>query len=286
MNPDVPSWRMTDQERRKAFSTVAAVASAFAGPLGPVAVWAAEYIYDRRDLLFDRLGEPLQAFQSNRFALNLSVLSQRIPLPHAATLSIDTTLTTAAKKLGLRKGDPVSLVLTGDRYVQSRSGLVVPTRIGERVSITAPRGNYSLTAFGSRRDALFTTRDPYQTAAGDSVRLSGHDNVALRLNSRALLLSEQRPTASVVKPRQFDGLRTGRLSASHGTCVWCSRANVNNMLEHVLTCSKLPRTAARAYTYTCLQCRQTFTTQAERDNHTYSAHPTMWQRFVRAAGQL
>jgi len=104
--------RLTDRERRQAFSAVLAVFSTVLGPLGPLAVWGLEYLYDRRDLIFNVAGAPVSAYTADRSALNLTALPNNIVQPWVtqSTLSIDTSLTDSARRLGLRGGDPVSLL--------------------------------------------------------------------------------------------------------------------------------------------------------------------------------
>ena len=96
------------------------------------------------------------------------------------TLSVDTT----AAGTGLRQGDPVSVVLSGHSGGQLRNGLVVPTRVGERVSLSLPRGSYSLTALGGRRETLFTNRDPYTALGGNNLVLDGQRQLYLPLSAR------------------------------------------------------------------------------------------------------
>jgi len=183
-----PSWKMTDRERKRTGAALAALlAGAVGGPLlAPFAALFFEYLYDRRDRIFNASGAPLQAYTVDRSALNLNTLSRRIAQPHSV-LSIDTSLTGSARKLGLRDGDPVSVMVAGHQYVQSRSGIVVPARIGERINVTVPNGSYSVAALGSSREALFTTRDPYNAVAGNNISLQAAQWLALPLTARNLL---------------------------------------------------------------------------------------------------
>jgi len=46
------SWRLTERDRRGAWTAAAAVASTFFGPFAPAVMWGFDYVYDRRDLIF------------------------------------------------------------------------------------------------------------------------------------------------------------------------------------------------------------------------------------------
>jgi hypothetical protein len=70
------SWQLTDQERRKAVSALVTMASIFLGPWGPLVVWGFDYLYDRRDLIFNAGGAPVLAIASDGSALRLAALSQ------------------------------------------------------------------------------------------------------------------------------------------------------------------------------------------------------------------
>lgn len=283
------SWRLTDRERRQAFSAALAVFSTVLGPLGPLAVWGLEYIYDRRDLIFNVAGAPVSAYTADRSALNLTALSNNIAHSRAtqSTLSIDTSLTDAARKLGLRNGDPVSLTVTGHRYIQSRSGMVVPTRIGDRVNITVPSGSYSIAAFGSRQDNLFSTHDPYTSVAGDNITAHGRRQLALPLTPRAALASTSAPAVTPSWPK--DGVLRAR------TCPSCGLAIAANPLNHALTCTRHPawtnttlsnrRTTSTIRPpsakwqptlqpgFQCGQCYVRYITKAALDNHLRAMHP-------------
>jgi hypothetical protein len=80
--------------------------------------------------------------------LPLSALHDRTA-PQQATLSINSRLTDSARRMGLRNGDPVGVLLTGSGLAHTRSRLVVPTRVGEQVRIAVPNGDYAVTALGS-----------------------------------------------------------------------------------------------------------------------------------------
>jgi len=67
-----PSWRPTGDERRRALSAAVQMASTIVGPLGPLFVWALEYVYDRWDLIFNRFGAPTQAYTADGSSLRLA----------------------------------------------------------------------------------------------------------------------------------------------------------------------------------------------------------------------
>jgi hypothetical protein len=181
---DVNSWSLTDEERRRLRGALVQSAAGFLfGPAGPIVAWVGECLLDRRDLIFNRSGAPARAFDATGRALNLS----KIGRPSAArpnTLSLYTGLTSAARQLGLREGDPVTLVLLGQPYLRSASGLVVPALVGYQVELAVPPGPYTLTAFASRRDALFTEPDPFRGVAGRNVNLDARQTLALAVTPR------------------------------------------------------------------------------------------------------
>lgn len=180
---DTPSWRLTSAEKRKGVFASLQIVSALAGPLGPLALWAFEYLYDRRDLIFTQSGMPVQAFTARGAPLRLGSLADG-GSSQLGSLSINPALTPAARALGLRDGDPVSVVVSGHQFVQGRSGLVVPARIGSPLTVAVPRGTYSLSAFGGTRNSLFTLTDPYTGVSGTTVQVGQHSSLALPLRSR------------------------------------------------------------------------------------------------------
>jgi hypothetical protein len=302
---DELSWRLTDRERRQAFTAAVSVASVMLGPLGPLAVWGFDYLYDRRDLIFNTVGTPIRAYTADRSALSLAALSSsivqpRLPgstlsrsVPSQSTLTIDTSLTDSARRLGLRNGDPVSVTVTGHRYVQSRSGLVVPTRIGEQVNITVPSGSYSIAAFGSRRASLFSAHDPYSTVAGDNVTAFGPKRLALPLTARAALPST--PASAAVPATSTNSTLAAR------TCLWCGLPLAPTPLVHLLSCSERPaptggavldfpvtprlrqlranRLPLQQLTFQCDRCDARFPTSPALDEHMQVMHPFItWVR--------
>ncbi|NUT96427.1 MAG: hypothetical protein HOY78_30805 [Saccharothrix sp.] len=178
-------FRLTDDERRQGYALLADfTASLLLGPLGPFAVLAGRYLYDRRDAIFDRMGgRPVRAFDATGRPHGLSTLSSGA----LSTLAVRPVLTEAARGLGLREGDPVSLVLTGQRFTSARSGLVVPARIGQRVEVSVPEDTYSLGAFAGRAGELFTRAHPFRVAAGQAVVASGRSGMVLNLDASPAL---------------------------------------------------------------------------------------------------
>jgi hypothetical protein len=139
-----------------------------------------EYAYRRRDLIYDTLGIPRQAYSAGKV---LPLRSLATP-GGANTLSINITITDAAQRLGLRQGDPVTVMVAGHDYVSHRSGLVVPARIGQPVDISLPAGDYSLAGLGARRETLLTAPDPYSTMGGGTVQVAGQRWLDLPLTAR------------------------------------------------------------------------------------------------------
>jgi hypothetical protein len=243
-------WQLTDEERGRAYLAIAQSAAAlFLGSAGPLAGWALEYLFERRNLIFSRLGTPTQAFEANGRALSLSAV--RTPSAvRQGTLSLQTDLTGPLRDLGLRNGDPVGVVLTGHTAGQARSRLVVPTRVGERVDLAVPQGTYSLAAFASRRDSLFAAPDPFQGVTTGRVDLGGRQTLSLPLSSRTPM------------ERRLSG-RTCRLCGR-----WVSGAAG---MQHI--CLPVARV------FHCDQCTATFVTQAALDRHvrgTQTPRRTCW----------
>ncbi|WP_433264249.1 hypothetical protein ACQPZF_34520 [Actinosynnema sp. CS-041913] len=176
-------FRPTAEERRQGYTLLAELAASMVlGPVAPFAVLAARYLYDRRDAIFDRAGVPVQAFDASGESFRLDrFAAARAPGNARSVVSVRPGLTASARALGLREGDPVGLVLTGQDFRATRSGLVVPARIGEHVALAVPRGTYSLGAFAGRRDHLFATPHPFTAVDGRMVTLNGHGALDLSL---------------------------------------------------------------------------------------------------------
>jgi hypothetical protein len=251
-------WQLTDKERGRAFAAVVAVASSLIAPFGPLVMWGFDYLYDRRDLIFSTTGMPIRAIASDSSILQLSALS--LPSgPSHATLSINTGLDNSARQLGIRKGDPVSLLVAGNSYIQAPSGLVVPARIGEPIKIVVPPGNYSVIAFGSNQESLFTTPDPYRVVDNNTTLLNGNRKLALSLTPReSTLEASSQPFAPM---------------SSQNRCPYCGRDVASNMMNHMLTCPSTPKSAGyQAGLYRCGRCRASFSTRQELDAHFAHTH--------------
>ena len=272
-------WQLTERERRQAAAAVVAVACSFIGPIGPMVMWGFEYLYDRRDLIFSATGVPIQAIASDSSVLKLSALS--LPGgPSGATLSINTTLNNSARRLGIRKGDPVSLLVTGHSYVQAGRGLVVPASIGEQTKIIVPPGNYSVTAFGSKQESLFTTPDPYSAVDGNITLLDGNRKLALSLASREPILR--------ASPQPFIRGSALNLPPVNPTvpvlarmrCPSCGLEVATSMVDHMLTCPSTVRPATyQTGPYRCDRCRTSFGSGQDLDTHFANTHRfTNWWR--------
>ena len=96
-----------ERDRRKTAIAIVGAASTFVGPFAPLVLWGFEWAYDHRDQIFDRLGRPIMAYAADRSTISLPNLHSRLRQPQAE-LSITTSMTSSARQLGLRPGDPVS----------------------------------------------------------------------------------------------------------------------------------------------------------------------------------
>ena len=274
-------WQLTDQERRRALAAVVAVASSFLGPFGPMVMWGFDYLYDRRDLIFSTTGVPIRAIASDSSVLRLSALS--LPSgPSHATLSINTTLNNSARRLGIRKGDPVSLLVTGHSYVQARSGLVVPARIGEQTKIIVPPGNYSVTAFGSKQESLFTTPDPYRVVDGDTTPLDGNRKLSLSLAPREPILKASPQPFISGASLNLPQLNPNVPLLPQGRCPYCGRAASTSMLDHMLACPSIPKLPSyQTDPFCCGRCRASFSTRQDLDTHLATMHRFINWRWLR-----
>lgn len=252
----VYSWQLTDRERRQAILAALAAASTSLGPLGPLMVWGFEYVYDRRDRIFNQLGVPLRAYGYDRSSVELNTLAES-GTGRLATLSIDTS----AADSRLRLGDPVSVVLSEHSAGQLRGGLVVPTRVGERVSLSLPRGSYSLAALGGPRKALFTSRDPYTALGGNNLVLDGQRQLYLPLSAR----TRTAPVASLRLPDRLNSTVTRLLlnpPAPRQTCTICGTE---------LTADGVCLNATR-----CSWCDESFESYLDCREHERNVHWTAW----------
>src|SRR3954469_15332713 len=93
-----------------------------------------------------------------------------MPYRQKQVVSLTPTLTWSARNAGLRNGDPISLMLTSRTQNSTRSGLIVPGRVGEMMKATIPRDDYSIAAFGSKGTSLFQRQDPYIAVGGTNTQ--------------------------------------------------------------------------------------------------------------------
>ena len=184
------SWRLADGDGRELSAALILTVAPFLDSFVPGAMWLGKYLFDRRDLIFDRRGRPARAYDSTGQALNLANLGSR-PGLRQGTLSLGTGLTASARQLGLRNGDPVSYVIAGQRNSGAENGLVIPARVGDRIDVAVPQGAYSLAAFASRGDALFTMSDPFSAVSGAGVVLGGRSTLDMPLAVRNPVTGDQ-----------------------------------------------------------------------------------------------
>ncbi|GAB3900649.1 hypothetical protein ACFQ1S_10055 [Kibdelosporangium lantanae] len=169
MAEDYSSWRWSDAERRSAVSVgIQSVAALVGGPWGLALAFGMEYLYNRRQLIFNSASTPERAYSARGEAVSLGALAQREAAP-SVSLYLNPELTAPAQQLGLRSGDPVTLILSDTGATRTGTGLVVPTRVGEQINLVVPRSSYTVAAFGARRDSLFVTPDPFTTIGAATV---------------------------------------------------------------------------------------------------------------------
>jgi hypothetical protein len=259
------SWHLTPRERASLVRAVLQGVAAFAGPVGPLVVLAGEYLYDRRDLMFASDSSPIQAMNLQGEALQLRGTRPSIDTswliaqgsPNRDVISLRTELAGSAREAGLRQGDPVSVVLASRSFNTTRSGLIVPTRVGDRVDLVVPRDDYSVTALGGSRRSLFTQRDPFTAVGGSSILTGEARQIDLPLRFRG-----EAPTSPVLPPWR---------------CIWC-KTPVFSLELHVLTCPQRPPT------FRCENCGNIFLTREALQIHLRARH--RWTSLVgRPAGQ-
>lgn len=267
--PPAKSWLPDEEDSLMLARQILTGVSMFFGPAGPVLVAAGEFVFRRRHLLFGTNGRPLRAVglmggpPPARTAAGL--LDATATLGGLGTrkqvLSVVPELDSPARRSGLRNGDPVSLLLAGSTGTVQRNGLVVPARIGQRLDVTVPRGEYTIAGMGASRDTLFTTRDPIRAAGGLRLRAGTHPTASLALQARSALA----PPTSRVTP-----------------CRWCNRivSNLHLITHEFLYCPRRPRP------YRCETCGEGFDTEGARRMHRYQEHIAPTQARLRAeAGQ-
>lgn len=132
----------------------------------------------------------------------------------------------------------------------------MPARVGDQVELAIPLDTYSIAAFASRRDALFTEPDPFRAVTGQTIMLGGHQALALPLVPRQPA-SMIRPAALVPSPatlgRTLPAAQRGRPRAC--TCLGCNpRAR---MVADPVTAypTAAPSCWACGYTQSTCDCR-------------------------------
>jgi hypothetical protein len=299
------SWQFTQEERQKAVFAAVQTVAAFFGPVGPFLALGVEYVYDRRDLIFNSAGSPIQAFTTQGSAVQLGSLNRRL-FPQQVPLQVNAELTAPARQLGLRSGDPVTLVVSDNTGVQARSGLVIPTRIGQPTNLIVPQGTYSVAALGSRRDALFSILDPFNVAGGTTISTAGRQSLQLPLTVRSNRNVTPVPWTTTLRPHQQERqLRTGGLqpgqppagwpqagrprpgrpqaaAVPQKQCPWCSQPVGPFEAVHAACLARR--------TNRCFTCSATFATSTALQRHRQIQHPpsyeSMWDKFLRFLDEL
>ena len=113
-------------------------------------------------------------------------------------ITVTPRLTPEARAAGLRIGDPVPLTLT-DRWTKIQSGLIVPAQVGRPVTVTLPRSDYALLAYGSPADRLFRAPDPYVAIANARVARERRSAIDVPLYPRAS--QRARASRALLTPR-------------------------------------------------------------------------------------
>jgi hypothetical protein len=219
MSGDFSSWRPTAEERRRLTSALIGAAGVYLGVPLELAEVARSYFYNRRDMLFTGRGVPKKAYSQGK-GVSLSALAQA---PSAQRLTLNVDLAQSARELGLRDGDPVTIVLTGQAYVRTAGGLVVPARVGQPVEVAVPQGNYRLAAFGSRQDSLFTTPDPFIALGGNNLAISWPQALAVPLSARQGLPAGQQAPVAGCDCAQCQAARN-QVPAAGCDCAQCQAA--------------------------------------------------------------
>jgi hypothetical protein len=229
-----------------------AAAGLIAGPGGFILYLAGEYLYDRRHLLFETGGAPLQAMnpEGESIALRGGFTSlNAVPLLGGGNrgtqvLSVTPSLTASTRAMGLRDGDPVSVALSSRTVSSTRSGLIVPGRIGTTTRITVPKDDYSVAALGARTSALFTSKDPV-IGTGTGTVVSGFHELPFQRLQRTpggvWLAPEAARQVNVPlvgrtpfpSPRQPNPLRPLR-------CPWCGETVAGSAFHAMANCPKKP----------------------------------------------
>jgi hypothetical protein len=255
-------WRLTEKESKDGLIAAVQMASNFVVPgFGPLLVWGASIIFERRRELYNAVFKPFQAINLEGERQELTGIGQYVngmPIadllsPRRQVISFRADLTKSAREAGLRWGDPVSVVIGNQNFTSTKGGLVVPARIGESVDVTVPQGDYSLAAFGSKRESLFVARNPYTAIGGSNVSQAKRQEVELPLrNWNLILVPKQSP--------QF--------------CRWCGQSYSSSVVAHVLICPQSPLLRA------CDKCGQKFMGEQALKDHQATAHPIVLSSYT------
>ncbi|GAA0404543.1 hypothetical protein Acor_23920 [Acrocarpospora corrugata] len=282
------SWRPTAVERSTwARDVFRAASGLLLGPGGFILYLAGEYVYDRRHLLFDAGGAPMRAMnpEGESIALRGGFTSlDAVPLLGGGgrgtqVLSITPSLTASTRAMGLRDGDPVSVALSSRTVSSTRSGLIVPGRIGATTRITVPRDEYSVAALGSLASALFTSKDPVIGAGTGQVVAAGP---VLPGFSGGALYPAARPVSLPLIGRAPYSNRLATPLALR--CPWCGESVTGSSFNALANCPRRPAAIgvprATPATYRPLIARSG-TRCADCDRWvTYPADHSLWCRFL------
>ncbi|MFG2120680.1 C2H2-type zinc finger protein [Streptomyces sp. NPDC048710] len=251
--PPPQSWRPDEEDSLKWVKGILDALSLLAGPVGPLLVAGGEYLYRRRHLIFGPNGQPLQAVSltgdpppvtDGRSAHLEAAATLGGPGVRQQVLSVVPQLDSPARRSGLRDGDPVSLLLAGRTGPAQSNGLVIPARIGQRLDVTVPSGEYAIAGMGSSRDTLFTARDPVRAAGGLWLPAGNHPTAPLALQARSALTPP-----------------TGKLPE----CRYCHRP-VADPIGHPIFCP------SRSLPYRCDICGKGFSNQYPYLKHQLEEH--------------
>ena len=194
-------WLLTPDEKKQSILAVAQAIASFVGPVGPLIPLAVSYVYERRHILFNQDVTPVRAVNLEGRVLQLSGSRQlnaaRLltrAIPGREVVSFSATLTKSARDVGIREGDPVSVLLTSNSSPTTRSGLIIPTQVGARVDLVVPKNAYSLGALGSGRHELFSKRDPFAVIGGRSLALGAASEFELPLTARDKVVAQPPPS--------------------------------------------------------------------------------------------
>jgi hypothetical protein len=207
------------------------------------------YAYRRRDRLFtfrddvitprlawNALDMPVATEPAGQEAAAYDLLSLFRRRFREQRITVTPRLTPEAQAAGLRPGDPVPLALA-DRWNKSHSGLIVPAQVGHPVTVTLPRSDYALIAYGSPGERLFRAHDPYLAMANARVARERRSAIDVPLSPRAgqqaLTL---RALATPSQPTRF-GV----------SCIYCgTQYRGDLLLKHMLECPHRPRSGLRS----------------------------------------